>query len=49
MSNISNATEKDWSDFWCGEGKSSSEFEKIWWEMESIEPLTPVTRSQRKD
>jgi len=49
MSNISDATEKDWSDFWYNEDKSSSEFEKIWWEMEKIEPLTPVTRSQRKD
>ena len=29
--------------------KSTSEFEKIWWDMEKIEPLTPVTQSQRKD
>ena len=31
------------------EVKSASEFEKIWWDMEKIEPLTPVTQSQRKD
>jgi hypothetical protein len=29
--------------------KSASEFEKIWWDMEKIEPLTPVTQSRRKD
>ena len=29
--------------------KSASEFEKIWWNMEKIEPLTPVTQSRRKD
>jgi hypothetical protein len=49
MSNISDATPEDWKDFWYCEDKSASEFEKIWWEMESIEPLTPVTQSQRKD
>jgi hypothetical protein len=48
MSNISEATEKDWHDFWYNEDKLTSEFEKIWWEMESIESLTPVTQSQRK-
>tara|TARA_Y200000002_G_C22401259_1_gene545748 strand:+ start:316 stop:498 length:183 start_codon:yes stop_codon:yes gene_type:complete len=44
---ISEATEKDWDDFWKSEGvvNSYSEyFEDVWWEMESIEPLTPVTK-----
>ena len=49
MSNISEATEKDWEDFWHNEDKSVSEFETIWWEMEKIEPLTPATQSRRKD
>ena len=46
---ITKATSKDWEDFWHNGDKSSSEFEKIWWEMEAIEPLTPMTQSQRKD
>ena len=29
--------------------KSATEFEKIWWDMEKIEPLTPVTQTRRKD
>ena len=49
MSNISEATQKDWDDFWYNEDKSASEFETIWREMEKIEPLTPVTQSRRKD
>ena len=49
MSNISEATQKDWDDFWYNEDKSASEFETIWWDMEKIEPLTPVTQSRRKD
>ena len=49
MSNISEATEKDWEDFWHNEDKSVSEVETIWWDMEKIEPLTTVTQSQRKD
>ena len=48
MPNISEATSKDWEDFWYNEDKLDSEFEKIWWEMEKIEPLTPH-QSQRKD
>lgn len=50
--NISEATDEDWEDFWKSKGvvNSYSEyFEDVWWEMESIEPLTPVTQSQRKD
>ena len=31
------------------EVKSASNFEKIWKEMDEIEPLTPVTQSQRKN
>ena len=49
MSNISEATPEDWIDFWYCEDKSSSDLEKVWKEMDQIEPLTPVTQSQRKD
>ena len=53
MSNISEATKEDWEDFWYSPEKFGTwhitDFEKVWWEMESIEPLTPVTQSQRKD
>ena len=31
------------------EVKSASDFETVWREMDEIEPLTPVTQSQRKD
>ena len=48
MSNISEATQKDWDDFWYGI-QDDSDFEKVWKEMDQIEPLTPVTQSQRKD
>ena len=51
--NISEATPQDWEDFWYAPEKTGTwsyeEFERIWWEMEAIEPLTPVTGSQRKD
>ena len=47
---IQTATYKDWNDFWYGpELTNNCSFEETWWEMESIEPLTPVTQSQRKD
>ena len=46
---ISEATDKDWEDFWHYEDKEASDFTKVWREMDKIEPLTPVTRSQRKD
>ena len=46
---ISDATDKDWEDFWHNEDKVASNFTKVWREMDKIEPLTPVTRSQRKD
>ena len=47
--NISEATNDDWIDFWYYEDQMTSDFEKVWKEMEEIEPLTPVTQSQRKD
>ena len=49
MSNISEATNDDWIDFWYCEDQMTPDFEKVWNEMEEIEPLTPVTQSQRKD
>ena len=49
MSNISEATQHDWEDFWYYEDQMTSDFEKVWKEMDQIEPLTPVTQSQRKD
>ena len=51
--NISDATPQDWEDFWYAPEKFGSwhisDFEKVWNEMDQIEPLTPVTQSQRKD
>jgi len=52
--NISEATNDDWIDFWYYEDQMisdvvMSDFEKVWKEMDEIEPLTPVTQSQRKD
>ena len=53
MSNISEATQHDWEDCWYSPEKVGSwhitDFEKVWKEMDQIEPLTPVTQSQRKD
>ena len=46
---ISDATDKDWEDFWNNEDKVASDFTKVWREMDKVEPLTPVTQSQRKD
>ena len=46
---ISDATDKDWEDFWHNEDKVASDFTKVWREMDKVEPLTPVTQSQRKD
>jgi len=52
-SNISEATQHDWEDFWYSPEKFgtwySTDFEKVWKEMDQIEPLTPITQSQRKD
>tara|TARA_R100001460_G_scaffold86920_2_gene128371 strand:- start:363 stop:527 length:165 start_codon:yes stop_codon:yes gene_type:complete len=43
---------KDWEDFWSDleahETWTQDDFETIWNEMDSIEPLTPITQSQRK-
>jgi len=53
MSNISEATQHDWEDFWYSPEKFGTwyctDFEKVWKEMDQIEPLTPITQSQRKD
>ena len=46
---ISDATDKDWEDFWHNEDKVASDFTKVWREMDKVEPLTPATQSQRKD
>ena len=46
---ISDATDKDWEDFWHNEDKVASDFTRVWKEMDKVEPLTPVTQSQRKD
>ena len=46
---ISDATDKDWEDFWHNEDKVASNFTKVWREMDKVEPLTPATQSQRKD
>ena len=46
---ISDATDKDWEDFWHNEDKVASDFTRVWREMDKVEPLTPVTQSQRKD
>jgi len=52
---ISSASKDDWEKFWTGEDIVGmySEYvddplEKIWWEMESIEPLTPDTSPYNK-
>ena len=50
---ITEATQHDWEDFWYSPEKLgtwySTDFEKVWKEMDQIEPLTPITQSQRKD
>ena len=46
---ISDATDKDWEDFWHNEDKVASDFTKVWKEMDKVESLTPVTQSQRKN
>ena len=40
---ISEATEKDWDDFWKSEDRQC-----VWAELDSIEPLTPVTKIDRE-
>ena len=43
---------EDWEDFWYAPEKFGSwyvgEFEDVWNEMEKIEPLTPITQSERE-
>jgi len=46
---VSEATDKDWEDFWHNDEKIASDFTTAWREMDKLEPLTPVTQSQRKD
>jgi len=50
---VTEATPQDWEDFWYSPEKFgtwySTDFEKVWKEMDQIEPLTPITQSQRKD
>ena len=50
---VTEATSQDWEDFWYAPEKFGSwyvsDFENVWNEMEQIEPLTPITESQRKD
>jgi len=38
--NITEASEKDWDDFWNSVVEDLS-LERVWDEMEKIEPLTP--------
>tara|TARA_A100001234_G_scaffold216040_1_gene221516 strand:- start:359 stop:511 length:153 start_codon:yes stop_codon:yes gene_type:complete len=50
MSNIKDVTNspKDWEDFWYSPEKFGTwyitDFEKVWKEMDEIEPLTPKTK-----
>ena len=46
---ITEATPEDWYDFWYNSESDGREFREVWEEMDQIEPLTPVTQSQRKD
>jgi len=43
--NISEATEKDWEDFWYN-SITVPALEDVWNEMEEIEPLTPKTKGE---
>ena len=42
LNSITDATQKDWDDFWNDPEFDKIEFERIWNEMEKIEPLTPI-------
>ena len=52
MSNISEATQHDWEDFWYSPEKFGTwhitDFEKVWKEMDQIEPLTPIPAVYRQ-
>lgn len=41
--NLSEATQKDWDEFWYRSEPDDRSFEEIWEEMDEIEPLTPKT------
>ena len=46
-SRVTEATPQDWEDFWYSPEKFGTwhitDFEKVWKEMDQIEPLTPIT------
>ena len=43
--NVSEATKKDWEDFWNESESSEKEtFEDIWKKMDEIESITPLTK-----
>jgi len=41
VNHVTEATQKDWDDFWNNSEYDRKQFEDIWNEMEKIEPLTP--------
>jgi hypothetical protein len=43
--NISEASEKDWEDFWY-RSITLPTLEEVWNEMEGIEPLTPIIKGE---
>ena len=45
QSNISEAAEKDWEDFWYN-SITVPTLEEVWNEMEEIEPLTPIIKGE---
>ena len=49
---ISSATQHDWEDFWYSPEQYGTwnicEFENLWNEMESIEPLTSMKQNERE-
>ena len=50
---ITEATPKDWKDFWYSPEEhgtwGANGFEGVWKEMDSVEPLTPVTKEQSRE
>ena len=52
MSNISEATPQDWEDFWYSPEKFGSwhitDFEKVWREMDQIEPFNSCNTIPKK-
>lgn len=45
QSNISEASEKDWKDFWYN-SITTPTLKEVWNEMEEIEPLTPIIKGE---